>query len=144
MSTKTGDVTVTVTDITGRLVAIETFPETSLQKTSPQQPAIYQMRVSLSLAGTYFLTAQQNGHTASAPCAVCGINEKGLISLQLYLKLEDLRQMVKIGVVGVGVAVIGATMFNVNKCGTIEIRITRLCHIAPCFDIFYPDTVFCT
>ena len=80
----------------------------------------------------------------AAPCAACGINEKGLISLQLYLKLEDLRQMVKIGVVGVGVAVIGATMFNVNKCGTIEIRITRLCHIAPCFDIFYPDTVFCT
>ena len=63
--TEPGDVTVTVTDITGRLVAVETFPETSLQKTSPQQPAIYQMRVSLSLAGTYFLTAQQNGHTAS-------------------------------------------------------------------------------
>ena len=63
--TEPGDVTVTVTDITGRLVAVEMFPETSLQKTSPQQPAIYQMRVSLSLAGTYFLTAQQNGHTAS-------------------------------------------------------------------------------
>ncbi|MBR6132069.1 MAG: hypothetical protein IKQ20_09450 [Bacteroidales bacterium] len=46
MSTETGDVTVTVTE----------------------------MRVSLSLAGTYFLTAQQNGHTTAAPCAACETN----------------------------------------------------------------------
>ncbi|MCR5550117.1 MAG: T9SS type A sorting domain-containing protein [Bacteroidales bacterium] len=55
--TEPGDVTVTVTDITGRTV--ETMCTPSLQ------PGVYQMRVSLSLAGTYFLTAQQNGHTAS-------------------------------------------------------------------------------
>lgn len=55
--TEPGDVTVTVTDITGRTV--ETMCTPSLQ------PGVYQMRVSLSLAGTYFLTARQNGHTAS-------------------------------------------------------------------------------
>ncbi len=80
--TEPGDVTVVVTDIIGRTVSVvpvvsavsvvETFHETSLcktllHKTSPQQPqpGIYQLRVSLSPAGIYFLTARQNGHTAS-------------------------------------------------------------------------------
>ena len=76
--TEPGDVTVVVTDITGRTISVvpvipvETFHETSLHKsftnkTSPQQPqpGIYQLRVSLSRAGIYFLTARQNGHTTS-------------------------------------------------------------------------------
>jgi uncharacterized protein (TIGR02145 family) len=85
--TEPGNVTVVVTDIIGRTVSVvpvETFHETSLlhetslhktsrqhnpsqNKTSPQQsqPGLYQLRVSLSRAGIYFLTARQNGHTAS-------------------------------------------------------------------------------
>jgi len=52
-----GDMTVTVTDIAGRIVGANNF--------SPEQPSIYQMRVSLSSPGLYFLTARQNGQTAS-------------------------------------------------------------------------------
>ena len=76
--TEPGNVTIVVTDITGRtvvvvpVVPVETFHETSLHKTSPHktssqqpQPGIYQLRVSLSRAGIYFLTARQNGHTTS-------------------------------------------------------------------------------
>ena len=55
--TEPGDVTVTVTDITGRTV--ETMCTSSLP------PGVYQLRVSLPLAGIYFLTARQNGQTAA-------------------------------------------------------------------------------
>ena len=52
-----GDVTIEITDITGRIV--ETLCATSLQ------PGIHEIRVTLSSAGIYFLTARQNGRTAS-------------------------------------------------------------------------------
>ena len=52
-----GDVAIEITDITGRIV--ETLRATSLQ------PGIHEMRISLSSAGIYFLTARQNGRTAS-------------------------------------------------------------------------------
>ena len=59
MVSEPGDVAVTVTDITGRTVVAETFHETSLPS------GIYEMRVSLSIPGLYFLTARQNRQTAS-------------------------------------------------------------------------------
>ena len=52
-----GDVALVVTDIVGRIVGANHH--------SPLQPGIYQMRVSLSSPGLYFLTARQNGQTAS-------------------------------------------------------------------------------
>lgn len=51
-----GDVAVTVTDNTGRIVE-------TMYKSFPQS-GIYQMRVTLSSPGLYFLTARQNGQTA--------------------------------------------------------------------------------
>lgn len=55
--TEPGTVTVQVTDITGRLV--ETCQGVSLQ------PGTHQLRVSLSTAGVYFLTARQAGRNTS-------------------------------------------------------------------------------
>ena len=52
-----GDVAVEITDITGRIV--ETMCTSSLQ------PGIHEMRITLVSAGIYFLTARQNGRTAS-------------------------------------------------------------------------------
>ncbi|MCR4826919.1 MAG: T9SS type A sorting domain-containing protein [Bacteroidales bacterium] len=52
-----GDVSVEITDITGRIV--ETFHETSLQ------PGCHSLRITLSSPGIYFLTARQDGRTAS-------------------------------------------------------------------------------
>ena len=52
-----GDVAIEITDITGRIV------ETMC--TSYLQPGIHEMRISLSSAGIYFLTARQNGRSAS-------------------------------------------------------------------------------
>jgi len=52
-----GTVTLEITDMNGRIV--ETFHETSLQMGTNQ------FRVSLSAAGTYVLTARQNGKTSS-------------------------------------------------------------------------------
>lgn len=54
---ESGDVTITVTDIAGRIVGANNH--------SPLQPEIYQMRISLSSPGLYFLTARQNGQIAS-------------------------------------------------------------------------------
>ena len=55
--TEPGDVTITVTDIAGRIV--ETMCTSSLQ------PGIHEMRITLASPGLYFLTARQNGQTAS-------------------------------------------------------------------------------
>ncbi|MCR4826253.1 MAG: T9SS type A sorting domain-containing protein [Bacteroidales bacterium] len=52
-----GDVTIQMTDITGRIV--ETLFIASLQ------PGVHQLRVSLSAAGIYFLTARQAGRSTS-------------------------------------------------------------------------------
>lgn len=52
-----GDVTVEITDVAGRLVAM--YHGASLQAGS------HQLHVSLSTAGIYFMTARQNGKTAS-------------------------------------------------------------------------------
>lgn len=52
-----GDVTVEITDVIGRVVEI--YYGSSLQA------GIHQLRVNLSTAGMYFLTARQNGHTTS-------------------------------------------------------------------------------
>ena len=50
-------VSIEITDIAGRIV--ETFQETSLQ------PGTHEIRITLSSPGLYFLTARQNGRTAS-------------------------------------------------------------------------------
>jgi uncharacterized protein (TIGR02145 family) len=52
-----GDVSVEISDIAGRIV--ETFHETSLQ------PGCHSLRITLSSPGIYFLTARQDGRTAS-------------------------------------------------------------------------------
>ena len=52
-----GDVELVLTDIAGRVV--ETFHETSLQ------PGYHPLRITLSSPGLYFLTARQDGRTAS-------------------------------------------------------------------------------
>ena len=52
-----GDVEMVVTDITGRVVAANHY--------SPLQPGAHEIRITLSTAGLYFLTARQNGRTAA-------------------------------------------------------------------------------
>ena len=52
-----GDVAIEITDITGRIVGANNY--------SPLQPGIHEIRISLAAAGIYFLTARQNGRTAS-------------------------------------------------------------------------------
>ena len=51
-----GDVMVEITDVTGRLVGT---------KNLSTQSGIHQLRITLSTAGMYFLTARQNGHSTS-------------------------------------------------------------------------------
>ena len=55
--TDPGDVTIEITDITGRIVGANHY--------SSLQPGIHEIRITLSSAGIYFLTAHQNGRTAS-------------------------------------------------------------------------------
>ena len=55
--TEPGDVSLVITDITGRIVGANNY--------SPLQPGIHEIRISLSSAGIYFLTARQNGRTSS-------------------------------------------------------------------------------
>ena len=55
--TEQGDVELVLTDITGRIVGANNY--------SPLQPGTYEIRVTLSSPGLYFLTARQNGRTAS-------------------------------------------------------------------------------
>jgi uncharacterized protein (TIGR02145 family) len=55
--TKDGDVSVEITDVTGRIVGAKNF--------SPLQQGTHELRISLSTAGMYFLTARQNGLTTS-------------------------------------------------------------------------------
>ena len=55
--TDLGDVELVVTDITGRIVGANNY--------SPLQPGVHEIRVTLSSSGLYFLTARQNGKTAS-------------------------------------------------------------------------------
>ena len=52
-----GDVAIEITDITGRIVGANHY--------SSIQPGIHEIRITLSSAGVYFLTARQNGRTAS-------------------------------------------------------------------------------
>ena len=52
-----GNVAIEITDITGRIVGTNNY--------SPLQPGIHEIRITLSSPGLYFLTARQNGHTAS-------------------------------------------------------------------------------
>ena len=52
-----GDVAIEITDITGRTVGANNY--------SSLQPGIHEIRITLSSAGIYFLTARQNGRTAS-------------------------------------------------------------------------------
>ena len=55
--TEPGDVSLAITDITGRIVGANNY--------SPLQTGIHTIRVTLSSTGVYFLTARQNGRTAS-------------------------------------------------------------------------------
>ena len=83
-----GDVTLEIVDGNGRIV--ETFHETSLQ------PGTHQFRVSLNAAGTYVMTARQNGQASSIKMVCNGgggsnsITHVGTISsdgtITLYLK----------------------------------------------------------
>ena len=52
-----GDVALTITDITGRVVGTNSY--------SSMQPGNHQMRVTLSSTGLYFLTVRQNGQVSS-------------------------------------------------------------------------------
>jgi uncharacterized protein (TIGR02145 family) len=52
-----GDVAVEITDIAGRIVGANNY--------SPLQPGIYEILITLSSPGLYFLTARQDGCTAS-------------------------------------------------------------------------------
>ena len=54
---KEGDVSVEITDITGRIVGAKNF--------SPLQQGTHQLHITISTAGMYFLTARQNGQTSS-------------------------------------------------------------------------------
>ena len=54
---KSGDVTVEITDVIGRVVGTKNF--------SSLQQGTHQLRVTLSSAGMFFLTARQNGQTAA-------------------------------------------------------------------------------
>ena len=58
-----GDVSLEITDISGRVV--ETLRATSLQ------PGNHEIRITLSSAGIYFLTARQNGQTSSVKMVNC-------------------------------------------------------------------------
>ncbi len=53
---ESGNVTIEITDITGRVVGTNHFMS---------QSGIHQLRVTLSTAGMYFLTARMNGHVSS-------------------------------------------------------------------------------
>ncbi len=55
--TEPGEVSLVMTDISGRIVGANHY--------SPLQPGIHEIRITLSSAGIYFLTARQNGQTAS-------------------------------------------------------------------------------
>jgi uncharacterized protein (TIGR02145 family) len=55
--TEPGDVSLVITDITGRIVGANNY--------SPLQTGYHKIRITLSSEGTYFLTARQNGRTAS-------------------------------------------------------------------------------
>ncbi len=55
--TDPGDVTIEITDITGRIVEANHY--------SSIQPGIHEIRVTLASAGVYFLTVRQNERTAS-------------------------------------------------------------------------------
>ena len=55
--TELGEVSLTITDITGRIVGANNY--------SPLQTGDHEIRVTLSSAGIYFFTARQNGQTAS-------------------------------------------------------------------------------
>lgn len=52
-----GDVSLEITDITGRIVGANNY--------SPLRPGIHEIRITLSSAGIYFLTARQNGRISS-------------------------------------------------------------------------------
>ena len=53
---ESGDVVLTITDITGRVVGANNYSF---------QPGVHQLRVSLPSTGIYFLTARQNGQVSS-------------------------------------------------------------------------------
>ena len=53
---ESGDVAVEITDVTGRVVGTQNLST---------QSGIHQLRITLSTAGMYFLTARQNGHITS-------------------------------------------------------------------------------
>ena len=55
--TEPGDVELVLTDITGRVVGANNY--------SPLRPGTHEIRITLSSPGLYFLTARQNGRTAS-------------------------------------------------------------------------------
>ena len=67
-----GDVTVNVNDITGRIVGANHY--------SPEQPGLYQMCVTLSAPGLYFLTARQNGQSVSVKMVNQGNGGEGNIT----------------------------------------------------------------
>jgi len=68
-----GDVSVEITDIAGRIV--ETFHETSLQ------PGCHSLRITLSSPGIYFLTARQDGRTASVKMANRGNGGSNVVTV---------------------------------------------------------------
>lgn len=68
-----GDVDLLVADITGRVVASNHF--------SPQQPGSYEIRITLSSVGVYFLMARQNGRTASVKMVNCGNGGANVVAI---------------------------------------------------------------
>ena len=87
--TEPGDVTVEITDITGRIVG--TYNYSSLQ------PGIHEMCVFLSSPGLYFLTVQQNGQAASVKMMNRGNGgENGLVFTGMKHVLS-LKQIINAG-----------------------------------------------
>ena len=70
--TETGEVSLVMTDITGRIVSANHY--------SPLQPGIHEIRISLSSAGIYFLTARQNGRTSSVKMVNSGNGSSNAIA----------------------------------------------------------------
>lgn len=76
-----GDVAVEITDITGRVVGMNHY--------SPQQPGTHEIRVTLSAAGIYFLTARQNGRAASVKMVNRGDGGGNAITFADMVRTKD-------------------------------------------------------
>lgn len=81
MAANEGTVSVDIADINGRIIAANEYS---------QQPGILQFRVTLATAGTYVMTARQNGHTSSIKMVCNGGTEVNKIEYTGSAEMRDL------------------------------------------------------